>query len=56
MWSLIRKLFVKRDRHFVSSVDRFQTQWDATHPKTASQLAEIKKHDRVFSLRDTPQK
>lgn len=51
MWSLIRKMFVKRDRHFVSSVDRFQAQWDATHPKTASQLAEIKKYQQVFKLR-----
>lgn len=56
MFSLIQNLIL-RIRHwkivgYVSDIDKFQKEWDAKHPKTASQLAEIKKYKRIFALRD----
>ncbi|AHE68187.1 CBU_0585 family protein [Legionella oakridgensis] len=40
------------DKAYVSPYDRFLYQFDATHEKSASQLKEIKKHQRIFRLRD----
>ena len=40
------------DKAYVSPYDRFLFEFDATHDKTASQLKEIKKHQRIFNLRD----
>ncbi len=40
------------DKAYVSPYDKFIYEFDATHEKTASQLREIKKHQRVFALRD----
>ncbi len=40
------------DKAFVSPYDRFLYQFDATHKKSASQLKEIKKHQRIATLRD----
>ena len=40
------------ERTYVSPFDRFFYKYDATHPKTASQLKEIKKHQRIAALRD----
>ena len=42
------------DKAYVSPYDEFMYTFDATHEKTASQLQEIKKHQRVASLRDNP--
>ncbi len=42
------------DKTYVSPYDRFLFQFDASHEKSASQLKEIKKHQRIFALRDTP--
>jgi hypothetical protein len=42
------------DKAYVSPYDRFLFEFDATHEKSASQLKEIKKHERIFALRDTP--
>lgn len=42
----------KIEKHFFSTIDRCLAEFDQTHTKTASQLAEIKKHERVFYLRD----
>ena len=46
------------DKAYVSPYDRFLYEFDACHEKSASQLKEIKKHQRIFALRDdaTPQK
>lgn len=52
MLSLFRRLFLRKTVGYVSSVDQFSAQWDATHPKSASQLAEIKKYQRIYALRD----
>lgn len=40
------------DKAYVSPYDRFLYQFDAKHEKTASQLKEIKKHERIARLRD----
>ncbi len=42
------------DKHYVSPYDRFLFEFDATHEKSASQLKEIKKYQRIFTRRDTP--
>ncbi len=44
------------DKAYVSPYDTFLYTFDATHEKTASQLQEIKKHQRIAVLRDTPRK
>ena len=40
------------DKAYVSPYDRFLYGFDAKHEKTASQLKEIKKHQRIATLRD----
>lgn len=43
------------DRAYVSPYDKFLFEFDAKHKKTASQLKEIKRHERIFYLRDHAQ-
>ena len=40
------------DKFYVSPYDKFLFGFDATHKKSASQLQEIKKHQRIAKLRD----
>lgn len=40
------------DKAYVSPIDKFLYKYDATHEKTASQLKEIKKAERIAKLRD----
>ena len=40
------------DKAYVSPFDKFLYNFDATHEKSASQLKEIKKYQRIFALRD----
>ena len=40
------------DKAYVSPIDKFLLTYDATHEKTASQLQEIKKNQRIAALRD----
>lgn len=40
------------DKAYVSPYDRFLYEFDACHEKSASQLKEIKKYQRIFALRD----
>jgi hypothetical protein len=40
------------DKAYVSPYDKFLFEFDATHEKSASQLKEIKKHERIAFLRD----
>ncbi|KTD12978.1 CBU_0585 family protein [Legionella jamestowniensis] len=42
------------DKFYVSPYDKFLFEFDATHEKSASQLKEIKKHQRIAYLRDNP--
>lgn len=44
----------KIDKHFVSEIDRKMAEFDATHPKSAAQQAEISKYQRIDQLRDIP--
>ena len=45
---------MKTDKHYVSKIDQKLTEFDQTHPKSAAQQAEIKKHQRVYEQRDNP--
>ncbi|MDF1931148.1 hypothetical protein PGH45_15315 [Legionella pneumophila] len=40
------------NKAYVSPYDKFLYEFDATHKKSASQLHEIKKHERIFKMRD----
>ena len=40
------------DKAYVSPYDRFLFEFDACHEKSASQLKEIEKHERIFAMRD----
>ena len=40
------------DKAYISPYDKLISEFDATHPKTNSQLQEIKKHQRISKLRD----
>lgn len=42
------------DKAYVSPIDKFLYQFDADHEKSASQLAEIRKYERINALRDNP--
>jgi hypothetical protein len=37
---------------YVSEIDRMLETFDKTHPKSESQLAEMKKYERIYQLRD----
>jgi len=40
---------------FVSEIDQYLAEFDKTHELSKSQRDEIKKHQRVFTLRDNPE-
>lgn len=40
------------NKAYVSPYDKFLFNFDATHEKSASQLKEIKKHERIALMRD----
>lgn len=40
------------DKAFVSEYDKFLRKFDATHKKSASQMKEIEKHQRIAAMRD----
>ncbi|HAT2067232.1 TPA: hypothetical protein OO122_001599 [Legionella pneumophila] len=40
------------NKAYVSPYDKFLYEFDATHKKSASQLQEINKHERIFKMRD----
>ncbi len=40
------------NKAYVSPYDKFLFNFDATHEKTASQIQEIVKHERIALLRD----
>lgn len=52
----LKRIFNKRPTEgYVSEVDQLLADFDRNHEKTPSQIAEIKKHERVFRLRDYPE-
>lgn len=40
------------DKAYISPIDRFLFEFDEDHKKSASQLAEIKKHEKIAQKRD----
>ena len=42
----------RTNKHYVSPIDIKSAEFDANHPKSDSQLAEIKKYQRITRLRD----
>lgn len=40
------------DKAYVSPYDKFLFEFDATHKKSASQIKEIEKHERIAHMRD----
>ena len=40
------------DKAYVSPYDKFLYEFDAKHNKSASQIKEIKKHERIAMMRD----
>jgi len=44
----------KIDKHFVSEIDKKMAEFDASHPKSASQQAEMNKYQRIYQQRDVP--
>lgn len=45
----------KVNHEYVSEIDAKLAEFNQSHPKSESQMDEILKHERIFSLRDTPQ-
>jgi hypothetical protein len=43
------------DKAYISPYDKMIFEFDATHPKSESQLKEINKHKRIANLRDNSQ-
>ncbi len=42
----------KIDKHYVSPIDKKLAEFNATHPLSASQQAEVAKYNRIYYLRD----
>jgi hypothetical protein len=47
---MFRKIF----KNYISDIDIFRQEFDKTHAKSESQLAEIQRYQRIFALRDNP--
>lgn len=47
-------MFRKKTKNYISDIDIFLREFDRTHSKSESQLAEIQKYQRVFASRDAP--
>jgi len=47
-------MFGKKLKDFVSGIDQFLAEYNKTHAKSASQIAEIQKAKRITRLRDNP--
>lgn len=45
----------KKNTQFVSDIDLFAAEFDKTHAPSASQLAEKRKYQAIYQLRDIPQ-
>lgn len=45
---------MKTNKNYISPIDEKLAEFDNTHPTTASQQAEIAKHERIQTLRDKP--
>jgi len=47
-------MFRRKSTNYVSDIDKFIDEFNRTHPKSESQLAEMKKYERLNALRDHP--
>lgn len=47
-------MFKKKTHKYVSPIDLALAEFDKTHAPSPAQLAEIKKHQRIYKLRDKP--
>ncbi len=47
-------MFRRKIVGFVSDIDKMLQSFDKTHPKSASQLAEMKKYEAIYAKRDKP--
>jgi|LakMenEpi05May12_1017382.scaffolds.fasta_scaffold53492_1 hypothetical protein len=47
-------MFRKKFKNYISDIDVYIQEFDRKHPKSESQLAEIQKYQRIFTLRDNP--
>lgn len=47
-------MFPKKFKNYVSDIDIFLKEFDETHSKSESQLAEIQRYQRIYTLRDQP--
>jgi hypothetical protein len=44
----------KLKKHFVSEIDKKLKNFNDTQPRSASQLSETDKYNKIFELRDNP--
>jgi hypothetical protein len=47
-------MFRRKIVGYVSDIDKMLQNFDKTHPKSASQLAEMKKYEAIYAKRDKP--
>ena len=45
-------MFQSKTIGYISEIDKFLTEFNRTHAYSASQKEEVKKHQRVYKLRD----
>ncbi len=45
-------MFRRKIVGYVSDIDKMLQNFDKTHPKSASQLAEMKKYEKIYAKRD----
>lgn len=48
-------MFIRRNSIFISNIDKLLERIDKTQAKSPAQLAEIKKYEKIYKLRDNPQ-
>lgn len=47
-------MFRRKIVGYISDIDKMLQIFDKTHPKSASQLAEMKKYESIYAKRDKP--
>ena len=47
-------MFRRKIVGYVSDIDKMLQNFDKTHPKSASQLAEMRKYETIYAKRDQP--
>ncbi|QLH43301.1 MAG: hypothetical protein HWD59_11675 [Coxiellaceae bacterium] len=46
---------LKRNKGYVSEIDKILEEYAETHPKSPAQLSEFNKYQRIYELRDNPE-